>query len=162
MKKYLEAGRLCAPRGVKGELRFDCWCDSPEFLRGVERLYLDEAGGDFLRVKKYFPSIPSIVFEGYEDRRSASVLTGRTLWFNRAEVVLEDGAVFNDDLIGLPVYDAESGLEIGTLSAVEEGTRHWLYRVSGGERAYLLPAVPEFIVALDPEKGLRVRLIEGL
>ena len=44
MKKYLEAGRLTSARGLKGELRFDCWCDGPEFLSGVERLYLDEIG----------------------------------------------------------------------------------------------------------------------
>ena len=35
MKRFLEAGRLNSPRGLKGELRFDCWCDSIDFLNGV-------------------------------------------------------------------------------------------------------------------------------
>lgn len=31
MRRYLEAGRLNSPRGIKGELRFECMCDSPGF-----------------------------------------------------------------------------------------------------------------------------------
>ena len=31
MKRYLEAGRLNSPRGLKGELRFECWCDECDY-----------------------------------------------------------------------------------------------------------------------------------
>ena len=161
MKQFLEAGRLCAARGVKGELKFDCWCDSPDFLSGVDRLYLDACGTRFLRVKRYHPSIPSVVFEGYEDRQSASVLTGKVLWFDRDDIRLPEGVYFNDDLIGLPVFDADSGVRIGSLSAIEDGARNYLYRVSGDVREYLIPAVPQFIVALSVKEGVRVRRIEG-
>ncbi len=161
MKKYLEAGVLGAPRGVKGELRFDCWCDSPDFLRGVNRFYFDAEGTKSLAVKRYYPSIPSIVFEGREDRQTAALLTGKTLWFDRDDVSLPQGVYFNDDLIGLPVYDADSGEVFGELSAIEEGSRNFLYRIKG-EREYLVPAVDAFIISRDLEKGIAVRLIEGM
>lgn len=161
MKKYLEAGVLGAPRGVKGELRFDCWCDSPNVLRNVERLYFDAEGVKSLAVKRFHPSIPSIVFEGREDRQSAALLTGRKLWFDRDDVALPEGVYFNDDLIGLPVYDAVTEAPVGTLIAVEEGSRNFLYRVKG-EKEYLIPAVDAFIKSLDLEKGIGIELIDGL
>ncbi len=161
MKKFLEAGVLGAPRGVKGELRFDCWCDSPDFLRSVNRFYFDAEGTKSLAVKRYHPSIPSIVFEGREDRQSAALLTGRKLWFDRDDVSLPEGVYFNDDLIGLAVYDAESGEELGVLSAIEEGSRNFLYRIKG-DKEYLVPAVDAFVKSVDPEKGIAVSLIEGL
>ena len=46
MRRYLEAGRLNSPRGIKGELRFACWCDSPEFLEGVRGMYYVVTGGE--------------------------------------------------------------------------------------------------------------------
>ncbi len=161
MKKFLEAGVLGAPRGVKGELRFDCWCDSPDFLRSVNRFYFDAEGTKSLAVKRYHPSIPSIVFEGREDRQSAALLTGRKLWFDREDVSLPEGVYFNDDLIGLAVYDAESGEALGVLSAIEEGSRNFLYRIKG-DKEYLVPAVDAFVKSVDPEKGITVSLIEGL
>ena len=161
MKKYLEAGVLGAPRGVKGELKFTCYCDSPDFLRGVKRFYFDENGEKSLEVKRYYPSIPSIVFEGREDRQSAALLTGRKLWFDRDDVSLPEGVYFNDDLIGLRVYDAENGEDIGVLSAIEEGSRNFLYRIKG-DKEYLVPAVDAFVKSVDPEKGIAVSLIEGL
>ena len=88
MRRFLEAGRLNSPRGIKGEVRFDCWCDGPEFLEGVETLYLDPEGKKPLKVALYRASIPSIIFEGYEDRSKAALLTGRTVYFDRRDVVL--------------------------------------------------------------------------
>ena len=58
MRRYLEAGRLNSPRGIKGELRFACWCDSPEFLEGVRTFYLDAEGMRPLRVVLTGPRSP--------------------------------------------------------------------------------------------------------
>ncbi len=161
MRRFLEAGRLNSPRGLKGELRFDCWCDSVEFLSGVERLYLDPGGRRYLTVKELRPSLSTIVFEGYEDRSSASVLTGRTVYFDRNDIALPEGTFYNDDLIGLPVRDIGTGAVIGKVTRVEEGAASFLYYVSG-EKNYIIPAVDEFIVGTDPEKEITVRLIDGL
>ena len=116
MRRYLEAGRLNSPRGIKGELRFACWCDSPEFLEGVRTFYLDAEGMRPLRVVLYRPSIPSLIFEGYEDRSRASQLVNRTIYFDREDVSLPEGVVYNDDLLGLPVFDTD-GARLGSLTA---------------------------------------------
>jgi 16S rRNA processing protein RimM len=160
MKQYLEAGRLCSPRGIKGELRFDCWCDSPEFLNKIKKLYLDPKGERFLEISLYRPSIPSIIFKGFEDRNSASVLTGKTVYFDRNDVKLPKGVYFNDDLISAPVYDVEDNL-IGSLIEIEETPRGFYYIVKGEKMEYSIPYNDFFVKSVSPEK-IVVELIDGL
>lgn len=161
MKRFLEAGRLNSPRGLKGELRFDCWCDGIDFLAGVRYLYLDSRGNTPLEVKSFRETVGTVTFVGYEDRESAARLTGRVVYFDREDIELPEGVFYNDDLIGAPVKDEASGEIIGTLKRIEEGVASDIYFVEG-EKSYIIPAVEQFIVSVHPEEGIIVRLIDGL
>jgi 16S rRNA processing protein RimM len=161
MRRFLEAGRLNSPRGLKGELRFECWCDSIEFLSDVKRLYLDSEGKRPLEVKAFRETVSTVIFVGYEDRNSAASLTGRTVYFDREDIPLPDGVFYNDDLIGVDVFDESNGEKIGVLKRIEEGMASDIYYVEG-EKSYIIPAVKEFIVNADPHKGIIIRLIDGL
>ncbi|MBP5155705.1 MAG: 16S rRNA processing protein RimM [Clostridia bacterium] len=160
MKRFLEAGRLNSPRGLKGELRFDCWCDGLDFLSGVKYLYLDNKGARPLEIKEIRESLSTIVFVGYEDRTAASSLTGRTVWFDREDIKLPEGVCYNDDLIGLDVIDADTGRVVGRLARIEEGAASELYYVEG-EKNCIVPAVKEFVLSKDIEKGITIRFLEG-
>ena len=129
MKRFLEAGRLNSPRGLKGELRFECWCDSIEFLSGVKRLYLDPEGKRPLEVKAFRETVSTVIFVGFEDRNSAASLTGRTVYFDREDIPLPDGVFYNDDLIGASVIDEATGSSIGVLKRIEEGMASDIYFV---------------------------------
>ncbi|MBR6783646.1 MAG: 16S rRNA processing protein RimM [Clostridia bacterium] len=159
MKRFLEAGRLNSPRGLKGELRFDCWCDSIEFLSGVKHLYLDPEGKRSLEVKAFRETVSTVIFVGYEDRNSAASLTGRTVYFDREDIALPEGVFYNDDLIGASVTDEITGNTVGVLTKIEEGVASDLYYIEG-EKKYIIPAVEEFIVSASPS-GVTVRLIDG-
>ena len=50
-KQYLDSGKIVGTHGIKGEVRIDPWCDSPEFLCMFKKLYLDEKGETFIEVK---------------------------------------------------------------------------------------------------------------
>ena len=39
MKRFLEIGKIVAVQGLKGEIRVEPWCDSPEFLCEFDTLY---------------------------------------------------------------------------------------------------------------------------
>ena len=160
MKRYLEAGRLNSPRGLKGELKFECWCDSFEFLSGVKRLYLDPQGNRPLEVKAFRETGGTVIFVGYEDRNTASVLTGRTVYFDREDIPLPEGVFYNDDLIGAPVTDEISGTVVGKLVRIEEGRASNIYYIEG-DKKYVIPAVKEFVVKAEPS-GIIVRLIDGM
>ena len=57
---------------------------------------------------------------------------------------------------------SEEGEEIGKLVEVLERPASNVYVVKG-ETEHLIPAVPEFIMSTDAEKGIiTVRLIEGM
>lgn len=157
MRRYLEAGKLNSPRGIKGEIRFDCWCDSLEFLEDVETLYLDDEGKRPLKVKEYRFSVSTVTFIGYEDRTLASSLTGRTVYFDRNDISLPEGAFFYDDIVGCPVFDDSTGAELGMVEAVDEGASSYYYRIKGTDKGYYVPNVPEFIVSASPEDGIRMR-----
>ena len=162
MTKYLEAGRLGAPRGIRGELRFDCWCDSPEFLENVRILYLDCDGKRPIEVVSYRTSVPSIVFKGYEDRTLASALTNRTLWFDRDDIELPDGVCFNDDLLGLKVVCEENGVTYGVLDTIEENITGFYYIVKGGNTSYRVPDVEKYILRRSVGDAIYVSPLEGL
>ena len=161
MRRFLEAGRLNSPRGLKGELRFECWCDSIDFLSGVKYLYLDSEGKRPLEIKALRETVSTVMFVGYVDRNSAATLTGRTVYFDREDIVLPEGVFYNDDLIGADVFDEATGVKIGTLKRIEEGMASDIYFVEG-EKKYIIPAVKEFIVRADPNTGIIIRLIDGL
>ena len=41
-KQFIEVGKIVTVQGIKGELRVNPWCDSPEFLLEFDTLFLDE------------------------------------------------------------------------------------------------------------------------
>lgn len=161
MKKYLEAGRLTSVRGLKGELRFECWCDSPGFLENVVRYYMDPNGEKPLEVLLYRTGITSIIFKGYEDRTSAAALAGRVIWFDRDDVELPEDVCYNIDLIGLDVTDINTGAVIGRLEEITAGARYD-YLIISGEKTYRVPDVGEYVIKKSPDTGITVKLVDGL
>lgn len=39
MKQYLEAGKIVATHGIRGEVRIEPWCDSADFIARLRRFY---------------------------------------------------------------------------------------------------------------------------
>ena len=87
---------------------------------------------------------------------------GSTVWFDREDFPLEDGAFYYDDIIGAPVFDAESGEKAGEVAGVEEGVSCFYYLIKAYGKCWRVPAVDEFILSADVEKGVTARLAEGL
>lgn len=40
MEQYLEIGKIVGTHGLKGELRVDPWCDSPQFYAALKLFIL--------------------------------------------------------------------------------------------------------------------------
>jgi len=81
----------------------------------------------------------------------------------REDFMLEEGEHFIVDLIGLSVYDAESGESYGKLTDVLNYGASDIYEIvkHDGTKAYI-PVVDEFVKSVDLEKGIAVSVIEGL
>ena len=159
-KQYIEAGKIVNTHGVRGEVKIQVWLDSPEFLRSFKTVYIEGKPVKMLSSHTH-KSFVIAVLEGVEDVNAAMCLKNKTVFIDRGEAKLPEGAYFLQDIIGARVID-ENGAEIGTLEDILETPASDVYIVRG-ETEHMIPAVPEFILSADAENGvIRVHLIEGM
>ena len=162
-KRYLEAGQVVGTHGIRGELRVQPWCDSPEVLASLKTLYFDE-GRTPLRVKsRPHKNVTLIQLEGVDTVQDAAALRGRILYLDRGDLKLPEGQYFSQDLIGLSVVDADTGETYGTLSEVSPTGANDVYHVDRGDGEVLIPAIADVVVDTDLDAGvMRIRPIKGL
>lgn len=163
-KQFLEAGKIVGTHGVKGELKVEPWVDSPEFLKKIKNLYFDEgtrsAGLISSRVHK---NLLLITLCGVDSATAGDLLRGKLLYLNREDVHLPKNRYFISDLIGLSVYDGETGKYYGIIDDVYFTGANSVYRILSGEKEYLFPAVDHMIKKTDlEEKRIEVLPIPGI
>lgn len=159
-KKYLEAGQIVNTHGIRGEVRIRPWADSAEFLLGFKVWYID---GNPVRLKSARAHKGGLIaqLEGTEDVNAAMRLKNKIVYIDRDDAKLPEGSFFLQDIIGASVR-AEDGAPLGVLEDVLELPKGRVYVVRG-EREILIPAVPEFVLNTDAERGvITVRLIDGM
>ena len=162
MKKeqFLEAGKIVNTHGIKGEVKIEVWCDSPEFLKKFKTLYINGEGRK-VRAARVHGAFLIALLEGVEDINAAMTLKNKLVYIDRKDAKLPRGSFFIADIIGAKVVD-ETGVQLGELVEVMERPAHNIYVVKG-EREILIPAVPEFILNTDVKNGvITVHLIEGM
>lgn len=129
-------------------------------------MYLKEKNGyRALRIRRCVPyrDLALLHIEGYENPEDASVLKNRVFFAKREDLPLEEGSFFIADLLGLRVYDADTGRIYGEIADVSENAASQLYEVKTPEgKTVYLPAVKEFIAEIDMERGVGIRPVKGL
>ncbi len=162
-KQYIEAGRIVGTHGLRGEVRIDPWCDSADFLCGFKRLY-DSAGRE-MKVKRarVHKNVAVVLFAGTDTIEQADLLRGRIVYIDRNDAVLPEGVNFIQDLIGLSVQDADSGIVYGTVTDVIKTGANDVYQVEKDGREYLLPVIPDVVIEKDIDGGvIKIRPIKGI
>jgi len=160
-KEFLETGQIVNTHGVRGEVKLQPWADSPEFLLDFKTLYIDGAPVSVRSAHVHKGNVIAAL-EGVESVNDAMRLKGKTVFIRRADAVLPDGGYFIQDILGAAVVD-EDGNAVGTLKEVLNLPGSDVYVVEGPKREILIPAVPAFILKVDPEAGvITVRMMEGL
>ena len=86
-KQYLDSGKIVGTLGIKGEVRIEPWCDSPEFLCAFKKLYLDENGQTFIEVKsRPHKNITLAKIKGVDTIEEAEKFRGKIVYINRVQV----------------------------------------------------------------------------
>lgn len=103
-----------------------------------------------------------LALEGVDTVEEARTYTNAVLYVDRAHAIpLKEGEYYVPDLIGMEVV-TEEGRSVGKLTEVLETGANDVYVVNG-DAEHLIPAVKEFVKAVDPEEGvMTVHLIEGM
>ena len=166
MKKYLEIGEIVSVHGLRGDIKLYPWSDSAAALAKLKRLFFDDKGERLYKPEKISiqKNMLLIKLQGVDSVEAARSYIGKTVFAAREDIPLPKGSYFVQDLLGLKVVDAESGVTYGEISEVRNNGAHDYYYVKSESGAVnYFPAVPEFLVSTDIEKGqVLVKPIEGM
>ena len=164
-KNYLEAGKVRNTHALQGEVKAECWLEGDKPFAGLKHLYLSDKGEKELEIRsvRRQGEIALVKFCGIDTVEAATLLKGKILYAARSEADPKDEKVYFADLIGLPVTEEEDGTVYGTVRDVESRGAGELLLVSlpDGREVYF-PAVKEFVVKCDAEKGVFVRAPKGI
>ncbi|MFI3226190.1 MAG: ribosome maturation factor RimM [Clostridia bacterium] len=163
MKQYLEAGKIVNTHGLKGELKVMHWCDSAEFLCEFDTLYLGEKKTPMNVLKtRIHKGTAMLTFEGINDINVAEKYKNQILYIDRDEVDM-DGLVFQQDIIGIEVYDEFLGKKIGTIKDILPMPTYDMFVIKGEKKEHLVPDVDAFIIEIDVDnKLMTIKTIEGM
>lgn len=165
MIKFLEAGKLINTHGVRGEFKFDVWCDTQASYSKVPAFYLTDSGEGKLDVEgiRKFGKFMLVKFKGIDSLDDALKYKGRIVYVDRDNVPKKEGAVFIADIIGLPAIDAATNEVFGKVIDFTDRGSGDLYEIElADKRTIYIPAIPVFVKKTDVENGVYFELIEGL
>lgn len=162
-KQFLEIGRIVNTHGIRGDVKVQPWCDSPEFLADFDRLYTKSQQEIRVLRAAVHKGCVLMHLEGIDTVDDAQKLRNTILYMNRDDVELEEGAFFIQDVIGLPAYDERVNRQIGTVKEITAGPAGDLYVIQDGDKTHYIPGVPAFLREVDLENGqVTFCTIEGL
>lgn len=163
--RYLEVGKIVGTHGVKGMTRVQVWADSPDFLKQFKYLYTSESGENKLTVLKVQPhgNISLVAFKGVDTIEHAESFRNTVLYIDRKDVKLPEGRYFITDLIGIMVFDADSGEVLGEISDVSQTGANDVWHIKKDGKEYLIPAISDVLVNVDIEAEKAViRPLKGI
>lgn len=164
-KQFLECGIIINTHGVRGDVKLESLCDSPEVLASLNRVFVLE-GSNYREIEvkhaSVFKQFVLATLEGIDDMDKAAAMKGTTLYASRDDFELGEGDFFIADLLGLPVIDNIDGKVYGKIKDVINRGASDIYVVTtpAGER--MIPVVDEFVKRIDLESGIYVETIPGL
>lgn len=165
-KDYIECGKIINTHGCKGGLKLESWCNTPEDLASLKKVFLME-DGNYKKHKvikaSVFKQFVLLDIEGITDMDTAMSLKNKTVFADRSDFKLEDGEYFVVDVIGLKVIDVDTQKEYGTLTDVINRGASDIYVVKTSAGEVMIPVVDEFIKKVDIKGGiLLIKPIEGM
>jgi len=165
--ELLAVGEILKPFGIQGDVTVRPMTDFPLRFKKLERAFLGKRPSQVTEVRLERVRVETrgirLRIVGVGDRTGATQLVGSMLFVDEEHRVrIRRGTYFIHDIVGVTVVD-ERGDEVGTVGEVLKMPAHDVYVIRGKGPEILLPAVKEFVLALDIRaKTMRVRLIEGM
>lgn len=161
-QEMIKVGRIVNAHGTRGEIRVQPLEGSPELLTGLKTFYLDNTP---LKptANHAHKSMVLMKFPGVDDMNAALALKNKDLYICRADAKLPEGVYFDAELLGMEVYDCETGALLGEITQVDDYPASKVYTVKGAKE-YLIPAVPgAFIEHVDLDANrMEIHVWEGL
>lgn len=165
IKDYLELGQIVSTHGIKGEVRFNPWCDTPDFVKKFKTLYFDNKGENDIKVISARPhgNVVILLLDGIDSIDKARALKNKVLYMKRSDAKLKKGTWFIQELFDCTVIDSNNGKELGTVVDVSETGANDVWHIKTPKGEVLIPAVKDVVVSVDVEAGnVLINPIKGL
>lgn len=162
---FLEIGQIVGTHGVKGEMRVNPWCDTPDFFISFKKLYFDKLGQNSVKIKssRVHGNVVLLKLDEIESLEQAIGLKNRILYIKREDAKLEEGSYFVSELIGCKVKDVDTGAEYGVISDVSVTGANDVWHINNGKKEYLIPAIPDVVITTDVVNGvIEIRPLRGI
>lgn len=167
IKDFLEIGQIVSTHGIRGEVRVNPWCDSPEFIKKFKTLYTDCEGKGSFKVVSCRPhgNVAVIKLDGIDTVEQAKTLKNTMLYMRRDDVKLPDGKWFISELIGCRVVNADdNSICYGVIEDVSTGLANdvWYVKTENGDEV-LIPAIKDVVINCDVRDDVvYIRPLRGL
>lgn len=165
IKEYLEIGKITSTHGIKGEMRVQPWCDSPEYMKKFKTLYLDKKGEKPISVSSRANGAMVIMkIQGVDTVEAAAEYRNKIVYMKRSDAKLPEGTWFIQELIDCTVVDADDETKTyGTISDVSQTGANDVWHIKQGDKEYLIPAIPHVVIDTDVVKGIiKIRPLKGI
>lgn len=156
-------GRLGKAHGVKGEVSFQF--DDDIFDRvDADYLVLDIDGilVPFFMEEYRFrnDSVCLVKFSDIDTQQRASELTGCDVYFPRALADESDDNPSLAALVGFDLVEAQEGMVVGRIAAIDDSTANILFELEGGR---LIPANDDLVSDINwQQQTITMNIPEGL
>lgn len=165
----IAVGYLTKAHGIRGELTCVLTAETPGLEQDLpgRRVYLrPRSGGQakpfVVASLRAHQETLLLRLEGVNDRTEAELLRSHTLFVPSSLLPpLAEDEMYVRDLPGLRVLavphgePGAEGREIGRITSVDDPAGQWIWTITTPEgREILFPAVDNFILSLEPDKGL--------
>lgn len=163
-KEYLEAGKIVTTHGIRGEVKIMPYTDYPELLCEFDRLFIGKNHEEIaVERSRAFKGMVIAKLEGVDTPEEASKLRNKLLYMHRDDLELDEDTYFIQDLIGMEVHDVDTDFVYGKIADVMQTGANDVYVISGTDREYLIPAIPEVVISTDVDGNvMTIRPLEGL
>ena len=165
-KDYIETGKIVGTHGVRGSLRVQPWCDTPEFLCQFKNLFLKEQSAfNSVKIKSSRPhgNVVIMDLDGVNNMDEAENLRGKILFVKRKDLKLDDGQYLISDLIDCDVFDADSNEFIGKISDVSKTGANDVWHINKNQNEYLIPVIDEVVISVNIEENkVVIRPLKGI
>ena len=158
----INVGRIVNAHGIKGEVRVQPRDGDPYFLTEFKTFYID--GKPVTPTSNHVhKSLVLMKFPGVDDMNAALTWKDKVLYIRREDAHLPEGEYFDDELLGVEVYDEATGALLGEIKQVETYPASKVYTAKG-EKEYLVPAVKDAVIrSVDLDRNrMEIHLWEGL
>ena len=164
-KEFLQAGKITAPHGLRGEMRMQPWSDGADFLRSFKRVFFDEDGVECvpLSAARAHGNMTLIKLKGVDSIEQAERLRGKIVYVKKSDVPLPDDRAYVSEVIGCSVIDAKNGEVLGKVSDVLKYPASDVFSVDTKNGEKLVPNVPVFVEKIDVKAGeVYINKMKGL